>query len=707
MFRGNPQHTGDYSPGGTRPDNRLKWKFTTQDMVETSPAVVDGVVYFGSDDTNLYAVYTSNGTEKWHFKTSASIRSSPAVVDGMVYFGANDGKIHAIYAENAKEKWNFSVSGMMSSSPTVVGGVVYIGCADHKMYALHTSNGTEKWHYTALSSIVSSPAVANRAVYFGSDDKNVYALSADNGTQLWNFTTLGTVASSPAVSDGVVYVASTDGDVYALSAGTGTKQWNYTTQFVMKWIFSSPAVANGVIYIGDEVGWIHAINASTGTRMWRFYAGELVKSSPAFADGIVYVGSEDYKVYAINASTGAQVWNFTTGNFVGSSPVIYEGNVYVGSSDHSLYAIGNYGPDTSFSTNVTSGSVPLTIQFTDTSTGSPTIWNWSFGDGMFSTVQHPVHTYVNPGVFTISLGATNEGGSFTVVRTAYINAIATTPVANFTADVTSGWVPLAVQFTDTSDAVLPLSWNWSFGDGSFSTNQSPVHTFLNRGLYHISHSVTNISGSNSTTKAHFITAFSNAPLPDFTANITSGLIPLPVQFTDTSATVSPLTWNWSFGDGSFSTDQNPLHVFLQPGIYPVSLSISNASGRDTTKKMDYIIAVSDSIAMFRGNPEHNGVYTSEGVQPNNRLKWKFSALDSIESSPAVAVGVVYFGSDDTNLYAVYARNGTEKWHFKTSASIRSSPAVSDGVVYFGANDGKIHAIDAETAKEKWNFSVSG
>lgn len=80
-------------------------------------------------------------------------------------------------------------------------------------------------------------------------------------------------------------------------------------------------------------------------------------------------------------------------------------------------------PDTitaDFSGTPLSGEIPLTVQFTDLSTGSPTSWSWSFGDGGTSTAQNPTHTYVTSGTYTVSLTATNANGSDTVTKTGYI-----------------------------------------------------------------------------------------------------------------------------------------------------------------------------------------------------------------------------------------------------------------------------------------------
>ena len=149
--------------------------------------------------------YSHAALEIHHWR---QVYSSPAVVGGVVYIGSEDGNVYALNAANGAELWNYTTGGTVDSSPAVVGGVVYIGSDDGNVYALNAANGAKLWNYTTGGSVYSSPAVVNGVVYIGSDDDNVYALNATNGAKLWSYTTGGYVDSSPAVVSGVVYIGS-------------------------------------------------------------------------------------------------------------------------------------------------------------------------------------------------------------------------------------------------------------------------------------------------------------------------------------------------------------------------------------------------------------------------------------------------------------------------------------------------------------------
>jgi PKD repeat protein len=155
-----------------------------------------------------------------------------------------------------------------------------------------------------------------------------------------------------------------------------------------------------------------------------------------------------------------------------------------------------------------SGETPLTVQFTDQSSNGPTSWSWTFGDGGSSTAASPGHTYTAAGTYTVSLAVTNGDGSDTETKTGYITVTDPVqpdpPVADFSGTPVSGDYPLAVQFTDLSSNG-PTSWSWTFGDGGSSTAANPGHTYTAAGTYTVTLTVSNPYGSDSETKAGYIT----------------------------------------------------------------------------------------------------------------------------------------------------------------------------------------------------------
>ncbi len=117
----------------------------------------------------------SGPAQKWAYQTGGAIHSSPAVVNGVVYVGSDDGNLYALDAASGTRKWAYQTGGAIASSPAVVNGVVYIGSEDHSLYALDAASGTKKWAYQTGGAIHSSPQVVNGVLYVGSDDGKLYA----------------------------------------------------------------------------------------------------------------------------------------------------------------------------------------------------------------------------------------------------------------------------------------------------------------------------------------------------------------------------------------------------------------------------------------------------------------------------------------------------------------------------------------------------
>ena len=162
------------------------------------------------------------------------------------------------------------------------------------------------------------------------------------------------------------------------------------------------------------------------------------------------------------------------------------------------------------------------------------------------------------------------------------------PEAGFKASTRYGEPPLTVTFTDTSRH-NPREWIWSFSDGTTSILQNPTVTFDAVGDYMVSLTVVNSYGTDTKTEMNFIKVVSDgqAPGAQFSADITKGPAPLIVTFTDESEPPAD-NWLWNFSDGTTSTDRNPMHTFTTPGIYDITLLVSNAFGEDTYTHTQYI-----------------------------------------------------------------------------------------------------------------------
>ena len=197
-------------------------------------------------------------------------------------------------------------------------------------------------------------------------------------------------------------------------------------------------------------------------------------------------------------------------------------------------------PVTGFTANMTSGSSPLAVGFTDSSLNTPANWDWYWypNETKSSDLQNPV-TVLTTGLYNVRLYTSNSAGGDWENKTSYITVSSgvVAPVTGFTANMTSGSSPLAVRFTDSSTNT-PANWDWYWypNETKSSDLQNPV-TVLTTGLYNVRLYTSNSAGGDWENKTSYITVSSGvvAPVTGFTANMTSGThrllsdLPIPVR----------------------------------------------------------------------------------------------------------------------------------------------------------------------------------
>jgi PKD repeat protein len=316
--------------------------------------------------------------------------------------------------------------------------------------------------------------------------------------------------------------------------------------------------------------------------------------------GFPLTGVEPLGVTFSDLSTNAPtswLWNFGDGS-TGSSQNPYHTYTGVGGYTVDLTSTNGSGSDTEtkpsyiqvfpappvadFSGSPVTGFQPLGVTFMDASTGLVESRLWSFGDGTTGSTQNPYHSYTGVGTYTVALTAGNTGGSDTETKPNYITVYGP-PTADFSAAPYTGIEPAGVTFIDLSTG-MPSGWLWSFGDGTTGAVENPYHVYTGAGSYTVSLKASNPAGSDTETKPNYIVLSSDIPVADFIQNKTSGYTPLSVHFTDTSTSISAIvSWLWTFGDGNTSTAQNPVYVYTAPGLYTITLKVTNAAGESDTE----------------------------------------------------------------------------------------------------------------------------
>jgi parallel beta-helix repeat protein len=408
---------------------------------------------------------------------------------------------------------------------------------------------TTLWNYTTGKSISGScsPLIgSDGTIYIGSDDGKFYAFNVD-GTVKWTYTTGNSVYGSSIGADGTIYTLS-GYYLFALNPN-GTLQWKYKTPSSL---LGTPTVgSDGTIYFGSDDGKLYALYHN-GTVKWTYDTGTSVRNQcggPAIgSDGTIYFESgtsySNYgKLYALNPN-GTLKWYYTIGgNLYGSPSIGADGTIYVGGDDGKLYA---FNPDGTLKWNCTIGGTVYSAAIG----ADRTIYVGGSGGKFYALNPDgtPKWTYTMGGVYAATIGANGI---------IYVGSYDGKLYA-FNVDGTLLW-------TYTTGGAI-------YGSVAIGANETLYFGSCDKNVYAIANTV-------------------------LRANQTEGSAPLTVQFNGSG--VSPVSWNWDFGDGTTSTEQNPVHKYANAGYYTVTLTVTSSNGQTRTVRFtQYIKAYNSPVSNF-------------------------------------------------------------------------------------------------------------
>ena len=331
------------TPGGpSSQDQDRLWSFATGAWFGAAPTVVDGVVYVGSDDNNLYALDAATGAVLWIHDTGNPVRSAPTVADRVVYVGSGDDGLYALDAANGAVLWSHDVGAGVPVAPAVSGGVVYTSAfvdGAPRVVALEASSGARIWTSQPPHAPGDefAPTVAGGTVYVaGVGYGEFYALDAATGEVAWVASVGSYVESAPTVVDGFVYLTVVN-EAQALDETTGETLWWYGTEHFPARDFPA-LVVDGMYYLSPDE-FLHAIDAYSGELLWTHPASGPISAAPVVDGGVIFAATENGEIFALDASTGTELWTHSAEGRGLQSLTSADGVLYVESDVGVLMAV--------------------------------------------------------------------------------------------------------------------------------------------------------------------------------------------------------------------------------------------------------------------------------------------------------------------------------------------------------------------------------
>ncbi|HOZ76636.1 MAG TPA: PKD domain-containing protein [Ferruginibacter sp.] len=372
-----------------------------------------------------------------------------------------------------------------------------------------------------------------------------------------------------------------------------------------------------------------------------------------------------------------------------------------------------------------SGNVAFSSAASTAAGSTVTGWTWNFGDGSPADItQNPTHTYTTGGIKTVRLTVTSAAGCVSTIDTALLTVNAL-PTANFTDTINCS--SRSVGFSDISVANSGniTQWNWNFGgtEGT-STQQNPTHVFAAEGNHTITLSVTTDKGCASNPVASQTITINPRPVADFTL---PGNVCLPnasATFTNTS-TISgntPMTYQWSFGDGGTSAATNPAHIYSAVGPFTVTLTATSNNGCVQSINKQYnaifeqpVAAITAPTGVCLGNAASFSSSTSTAPASTvNGWAWNFGDAPVPGSSTDQNPTYTYTGSGPrTVTLTVTSAAGCSSAPTTVNFNVNLSPVAGFTYSAIRCEDSTITFNDASTlngaaiTEWNWNFGDGG
>lgn len=340
MFRGDALSDG--VARGPLPDMlKVLWKRSFKNgTFESTATIVDGVVYVGSLDGNLYCLDLATGADKWKFNTELGFKAAAAIRDGNVYVGDTDGKFYCLDAATGTKKWEVASEAEINAGANFYKDKVLFTSQDGGLYCVDATSGKLVWKYTIDNMIQCAPTVVDNRCFLAGCDQKLHIVDLDEGKAATTLDIGDPTGTTPAVAGDFAYFGTQGAKFLCINWRKAEIIWTYQHAIRKQPYQSSAAVIGDRVIVGGRDRMVHALDAKSGTETWTFATKSGIDSSPVVVGERVFIGAGDGRLYGLSLTTGEKVFEYEAGGGFSSSPAVAERRLVIGNNDGDLFCFG-------------------------------------------------------------------------------------------------------------------------------------------------------------------------------------------------------------------------------------------------------------------------------------------------------------------------------------------------------------------------------
>jgi outer membrane protein assembly factor BamB len=338
--RGDAQSTGSTSQS-LAATLQVRWEFTADEAIETTPVVAGGRVFVSDVMGQLYALDQRDGKEIWRRQYDTGFLASPAVKGDLLVIGDIEGNLYAIDAAKGTEIWKQTTEGEINGAAAFHKSNVLVTSQDGRLYCFAAEDGAPVWTYQTDDQIRCSPTLAGDLTFLGGCDGQLHIVDLNTGKAAGEPLPLGgPTGSTPAVLGDRAFLPIMDGVVLAFDWKRRKEIWQHEDDERPQEYRGSAAVTKDLVVVSSQFRQVDALATDTGKPRWRHTLKRRADGSPVIAGNDVWIAGTDGRLIRLSLTDGSERWSYEVRGAFLAGPAIANGELFIADDEGVVRCFG-------------------------------------------------------------------------------------------------------------------------------------------------------------------------------------------------------------------------------------------------------------------------------------------------------------------------------------------------------------------------------